>query len=175
MTLDDLKAPLRLIEDWNPNDATELFLSLNLPDGEILSHEHIAAIIGVPRKLIDFGDDGEVIISHKASDKLNRFKALSSHLLMEHSIYLHNIWGEGYQIIPPADQSAVATAAMMKNVKRAMDNASRIIKYTRVNQLSNIERKNHTDTDLKLKGFEQMVKAHRSGFRNSELDSGDGE
>lgn len=156
-----LTPPKAIVNPWKPEDAVKAFMALGVPDADIVTHETIAALIGVP---VDNPDAtyGEVQKCQlKRVDRFERFRLL---LLKTNSVYLKSLPGQGYVIVPPADQGFTANADLMRAISKEMRRAALIMAHTRVQAIPHYERARHAEAGVKLAGLEQMLKSVRKNF-----------
>lgn len=156
-----LEAAKTLVDPWKVEDAVALFLSAGFPDGEIIAHDVLSGLIGVPvdSPLMEYRE-----AERNGLQRLQRRDKLFMRLLTEHNIYLRNVWATGYQIIAPSEQASVANSDLMQEINKELKKAALIMKHIRQNELSNHDRRRHNDADVKLAALAEMIGSVRKNF-----------
>jgi len=124
-------------------------------DGDILSHEWIKYAIDIPEpKSLQDVDRIQWVM-------LTRMDAFRDWLLTERKTALQSVRGEGYWIVPPSEQARVAAVDCMKQVKRGLRNADKVLTHVRLAEMDDDARRRHTDTQIRISGIGQMMKRQR--------------
>ncbi|MGR5130673.1 hypothetical protein, partial [Photobacterium swingsii] len=71
---------------------------------------------------------------------LENIEALRRELLEKHRIYLENVYGSGYRIVPPAEQTGATKARFEREVKKEFRRAALGFKNIRHEALSDAQR-----------------------------------
>lgn len=158
MTLEDLTAPGSIVEPWDLEEAVNLFLSLNLPDAEIITHNQMAGIIGVP---LAWGGMTYSDVKDFSFERLGRFTDFRLKLLIDHQLCLKVVRGTGYQIVPPGEQMLYAQEIMQKGLKKTMGLTTLIASNIRTEGFTNAERSKMLDAEVKLADFDRAIKKGR--------------
>lgn len=124
-------------------------------DGDLLSHDWMkwALILPTP-KVLSEAQDCQLTA-------MNRVDAFRDYLLTEKNIALQNVRGQGYRIVPPNEQAHYAAETALSQVVRGLLRGSKIMVHTRLAELSDDEKKRHTDAEVRLAGLGQMVNRQR--------------
>jgi hypothetical protein len=127
----------------------------NHRDGDLLSHDWLAYALQLekPRHLDE--------VQEKQWQAMTRVDALRDYLLVERQVALQNVRGQGYRIVPPSEQARYAAEQAMAQVAKGLQKGSRILTHTRIAELSDEQRRQHTDTEVKLSGIGQMIKRQK--------------
>jgi hypothetical protein len=124
-------------------------------DGDLLTHQWIKWALDIPEpSTLDQATELQWVL-------LTRLDAFRDYMLMKRKIALQNVRGEGYRIVPPAEQARFAAEQAMELVKRGLDKGEKIITNTRTNELSTDEQKQHTDAHIRLCGIKSMMTRQR--------------
>ncbi|EBO9898510.1 hypothetical protein EF72_21470 [Salmonella enterica] len=168
-----LTPPKSIVRPWKALEAIEVYMGLNVPDGDVISHETVAAILGVPvdTPFLTYGE-----VQKFQLERIQRFEKFRWLLLKEHSIYLKNVPGQGYYQVPPIEQAGIATHDAMKVIAKALRRAMMILFYTRKDGLTNHQNQRHLDAEMRMESFRQMASQQRKNiFADDEDDDGDDE
>lgn len=92
---------------------------------------------------------------------LENIESLRRALLDEHRIYLENVFGTGYRIVPPGEQTGATKARFEREVKKEFRRAARGLKHVRHEQLTDAQRQENMDAIAKLSQIGGMRKALR--------------
>lgn len=124
-------------------------------DGDMLSHDWIkfALDIRAPRTLADVEESQWVL--------LTRIDAFRDYLLVDRKVALQNVRGQGYRIVPPAEQARVAVEESMRLVKKGLEKGDKLMTNTRISALTPDEQKRHTDAHLRLCGINDLMRRGR--------------
>lgn len=164
-----LSPPKSIISPWKAEEAIEVYLRLGMPDGDIVSHETLAAILGVP---LDSPFMAYSEVQKHQLMRVQRFDQFRWQLLKAHSIYLKSVPGQGYYQVPPIEQAGVATHDAMKDVKKALRRAMMILLYTRKDGLTNHQNQRHLDAEMRMASFKEMASRQRKNILASDDDDG---
>lgn len=136
---------------WSLERAVASFLSSGFNDGDMVSHEWLEFNLELPtpKTLKDVRDCQWIALS--------RVEALKSELLKRHNICLANVYGQGYRVVPPAEQGEYALRKTVKEVSKAIERGSNILNHTRLKDLSVDEMKKHTDIQVKMAAISEMA------------------
>ncbi|MGH7909060.1 MAG: hypothetical protein ACRENW_04325 [Thermodesulfobacteriota bacterium] len=138
--------------DWNLDEALAKFFESKFEDGHVVSHEFIDYMINIPP--VESMDARIWSLM-----RMDRFEAVRDVLLTVHRIYLSNVRGKGYLVVPPREQAVTALSTAMGDIKRALSKAGKAIdtKHVRMELLDSEESKRHTDAIVRLSGIRAMV------------------
>lgn len=135
---------------WNLGGSLADFFAAGFKDGDLVTHTYLEGALCLPPA--DSADDTRVW----ALTFMDRFEQLKDVLLREHRIYLSNVRGKGWVIVPPDEQAHVALLTAMNDIKRAASKCNKALEYARVEQMSETARRRHTDAQVKLAGMRAM-------------------
>ena len=125
-------------------------------DGDILSHDWIHWALDIPPFSSTLTQkDVQFIL-------LQRFDAFRDYLLIQRKIWLQNVRGSGYRVVPPNEQAQVAAEEAMRLIRRGLDKGDRILTHTRFSEMTNEEAARHTNTHIRISGLQQMVSKQRT-------------
>lgn len=135
--------------------AIERFDEDDLKDGDMLTHEWMAWALDIPAVTsLEQVKQNQFLV-------MERVEEFKNYLLTDRKIALETCRGIGYRIVPPNDQARHAAYESMRMVKRGLEKGIKIITNTRTEELSNDERKTHTDAEVRLIGIAGMMKKQR--------------
>nr|WKF58839.1 hypothetical protein HUO10_003340 [Paraburkholderia busanensis] len=92
---------------------------------------------------------------------MENIEAMRRKLLEEHQIYLENVFGTGYRIVPPGEQTAATKARFEREVKKEFRRAAVALKNVRYDRLTDEQRQENLDAIAKLSQLRGMRKALR--------------
>lgn len=135
--------------------AIKMYDKESRADGDMLSHDWIkfALDIRTPRTLEEVEESQWVL--------LTRIDAFRDYLLVDRKIALQNVRGQGYRIVPPAEQARVAVEESMRLVKKGLEKGDKLMTHTRISSLTQDEQKRHTDAHLRLCGIADLMRRGR--------------
>lgn len=133
--------------EWSVKDAVSLFFKDGKRDGDLLSHDWIlfALDMRAPRTR----EDGLMLL-----DRMDSFRTA---LLEEHNIAVQNVRGEGYRVVPPAEQAEYAARVAARHIDKGIRDSNRLLKHTRRELLTDTEAKRHTDCEVRIAGLRGMI------------------
>lgn len=148
--------------------AVDMFDNDRFKDGDLLSRDWIAHALDIPpvRTL----QDAERI----QWMTLARVEAFKEYLLTERKVALRTARGQGYVVIPPSQQAEYAAREAMSLVHKGLQKGAKIMENTRLDALTDSQKRRHTDAELRLSGLSQMMKRQRRDvfrlFKSQELE-----
>lgn len=142
------------METWLEHAIKE-YDRTNHDDGDMLSHDWLAFALQLekPRHLDE--------VQEKQWRALSRIDAFRDYLLRDRQVALQNVRGQGYRIVPPSEQARYAAEQAMRQVSKGLEKGSKLLTHTRTAALSDDEKRQHTDAQVKLSGIGQMIKRQR--------------
>lgn len=81
---------------------------------------------------------------------LASMESFRSCLLEEHQILLHSVYGEGYRVVPPHEQTEHSAERFEKEATKAYARAATAMKNVQVDKLTDEQRRHNTDAIAKL-------------------------
>jgi hypothetical protein len=125
------------------------FLAAGFKEGDVITHAWLEEHFGMkeldedkPMKPADFQE--------RQFEWLRNMEAFRSELLQVHQIFLSSVHGEGYRIVPPREQTALAQEKFERDAGKAYRKAAVTLKNVRLCELTDDERKSNTDAIAKL-------------------------
>lgn len=146
---------LTLHPEWK--QAVEDFLAAGFKQGDVVPHDWLEQHFG-----IDKLDDDKPLLPAEYSERqfawLRNIEAFRSELLETHQIYLSSVHGEGYRIVPPTEQTALAQERFERDAKKSFRKAATVLKHVRLAELTESERKENLDAVARLAMLRGMHK-----------------
>lgn len=90
---------------------------------------------------------------------LGQFESLRRALLEEYRMDLVSVRGYGYEIVTPAEASRRAYEEEMYEIRKAMRNMARRLRFVPIAQLTDEQRRENTDLLVRAAGLRQMLKS----------------
>lgn len=148
--------------------AVDMFDNDRFKDGDLLSRDWIAHALDIPP--IRSVQDAERV----QWMTLARVEAFKEYLLVERKVALRTARGQGYVVIPPSEQAEFAAREAMGLVQKGLRKGAKIMENTRLDALTDSQKRRHTDAELRLSGLSQMMKRQRRDvfrlFKSQELE-----
>lgn len=146
-------------EKWNIDAAVKDFMEHGFNHGDLVTHSWLEYHLDIPEpKTVADAKS----IRWLAMGRIEQFKEA---LLVKHRVYLANVQGDGYRVVPPAEQARYAARSTVKTIVKAFERGNRIISHTNTASLNNDELRRHTDTENKMAALNQiMTKQKRDIF-----------
>jgi hypothetical protein len=135
--------------------AIEEYDRTNHRDGDMLSHDWLAYALQLekPRHLDE--------VQEKQWQAMSRIEEFRDYLLVDRQVALQNVRGKGYRIVPPSEQARYAAEQAMLQVSKGLRKGHKILTHTRIAELSDEQRRQHTDTEVKLAGIGSMMRRQK--------------
>jgi hypothetical protein len=144
-----------MLPEWR--QAVKDFLAAGFKEGDIIPH----AWLGQHFDMAPL-DAGRPILPADWSARqfawLRNVEAFRSELLEQHQIFLGNIIGQGYRLVPPREQTSVAQDKFERDARKSYRKAATVLKNVRLNELSDSERKENIDAITRLAMLRGMHK-----------------
>lgn len=138
--------------------AIDQFDADGFQDGDLVSHEWLKYALDLPEPTsLDDAKRCQFLA-------LSRVEDFKERLLSERKIALQNVRGEGYRVVPPREQAALAAETVGHYLNKGLSQGRRLVSNTRVSVLTAGERRQHDDTAAKMDNFRQMVKRERKSL-----------
>ena len=132
---------------FNIKDAVNAFLAFGFNDGDLISHDWLGYNLEINSKALRQDP-------FLALKRVEDFKAV---LLKEFNIALQNVRGKGYRIVPPSEQAQYAAEEAARYITKGLLKASDLLDNTRIDSLTDQERRRHTDTSVRMAALSGMV------------------
>lgn len=133
---------------WSVIDAVGDFLAQGFQEDDIISHEYFERLVGVSER------------ETRANQLvyMTRMSALLDELLVKYKIDLKNVHGEGYRIVPTAQQTAVAEGDMVSSIKRTIMKATRRMVNVNFARLNPDQRKENAEAIARTSRLEGVMR-----------------
>lgn len=92
---------------------------------------------------------------------LSCMDSLKSELLRKHKVALKSIRGEGYQLVPPHEQTDYAVRSGLKKMEKAITGTVDLLDHTRTDLLEADEQKRNTDALVKFSAIQGIMKKQK--------------
>jgi len=142
------------IEDKETNivlNGVDTFLESNYSDGDIVSLHWLKNTLKI--------DEPKTMEEVKGFqwELLNKVEMFKEELLLNHSIALRNVRGNGYMIVPPYQQAEYAADVGIKAMNKGMKKAERLLENTRTEILDDPDKKRHIDAQVKFSAMKGIL------------------
>lgn len=138
--------------------AVEVFLATNPKPGDIVSHDQLDEWLGIDESTVTDFESAQRL----QFIRLSRIEAFKGELLLDHQIYVENVRGEGYRVVPPKDQSSAAEEFTRRTIAQAISKGISVAKNVNGNELTDAQRKENADAIARLANLRLMT---RKAFR----------
>lgn len=147
---------LQLLPEWR--QAVKDFLASEFKQGDTIPKAWLEVHFGMTEL-----HDGKPLLPNQWNARqfewMRNMDAFRSELLDHHRIYLENVIGHGYRIVPPREQTVAAQEKFEREAKKSYRNAANTLKNIKVNELTETERRENLDAVAKLSMLRGMHKA----------------
>ncbi|MCM2546221.1 hypothetical protein [Burkholderia glumae] len=138
--------------------AVKDFLDANFADGDVVPREwfeeHFEMGSATTAMKIDAFHARQFVW-------LENMESFRRELLEQHSIYLENVYGTGYRIVPPAEQTNATRERFEREIRKEFRRAAKGLKYVRRDLLTDEQRQENMDAMAKLSQVKTLRKALR--------------
>lgn len=152
--MDDAPGPT-LLPEWR--QAVKDFLAAEFKEGEIVPHAWLEQHFGMAKL-----DEDKPLLpvdwSARQFDWLRNIESFRAELLEQHQIFLSSVYGQGYRVVPPREQSAIAQERFERDAKRSYRKAAITLKHVRLSELTESERKENLDAIARIAMLRGMHK-----------------
>ncbi len=153
--MDDLETDLPLFPDWR--QAVKEFLKANFKEGDLIPKDWLEKQFRMEEL-----DDSKPMLPADWSARqfvwMRNMEAFRSELLERHQIYLSNVLGQGYRIVPPREQTSAAQEKFDREAKKSFRQAANTLKNVKISELNEAERRENLDAIAKLSMLRGMQK-----------------
>lgn len=149
-------ADLQLHPIWR--QAVQVFLDSGIQSGHLITHQWLEDHFGMEPLL----DDASLTVAQfreRQFEWLRNLDAFKSALLEEHQVCIVSVHGEGYRVVPAADQTSTAQEKFEREVKRSYRTAALRLKNVRLAELTDTQRRENIDAISKLSMLRGMHRA----------------
>lgn len=144
----------RLSPAWK--HALRSLLDRGIQNGDIIGKAELVELFGLARPVT--AEDQERF----QLDFMRQFSELRDELLEEHRIALRTMHGEAsYEVVPPADQTALALTEGQKEMRRALRKMTRTLAFVRHEELTDEQRRRNADAQAKAATLAGMMRAQK--------------
>lgn len=144
-----------LLPEWR--QAVKDFLAAGFKEGDIISHAWLERHF----EMAPLDADQPILQADWSTRQfawLRNIEAFRSELLEKHQIFLGNVIGQGYRLVPPREQTSVAQDKFERDARKSYRKAATVLKNVRLNELSDSERKENIDAIARLAMLRGMHK-----------------
>jgi hypothetical protein len=136
---------ITVFPEWK--QAVRDFLAAGFKEGDIVSKEWL-------ERHFDMEPVGQRMTADEFQARqfawLRNTDAFRTALLEQHQIALQTVAGDGYRIVPPHEQTALAQQKFEREATKAFRRAALTLKNLRTDQLTDEQRRENTDAIAKL-------------------------
>ena len=143
-----------LFPEWK--HAEQLFLESGFKDGDLIPRQWFEDAFGMKPLPATFTEKD---YEKRQFAWLRNMSQLTESLLEKHQIMLHNIFGQGYRVAPPYEQTEIAQDKFQREIGRSFLQAESKLRNVRFNQLTDEQRRENRDALAKLSMLRGMQKA----------------
>lgn len=145
-----------ILPEWK--QAIRDFIAADFKPGDVVSHAWLEAHFGME----PINGDQRLTLAEfqeRQFEWLKNMDAFRAELLEKHQVFLSNVHGEGYRIVPPAEQTALAQDKFEAEAKKAYRRAAVTLRNVRLSELTDEQRRENTDAIAKISMLRGMHKA----------------
>lgn len=153
---EDVAEQLQVFPRWR--QAVQDFLAAEFKPGDIVPHSWLEDHFGIPPVRDEDTMTGRAY-RERQFKWLTCVEAFKSELLEEHQVCLASVFGEGYRVTPPGEQTALATDSFEGEAKKAFRKAALRLKHIRTEELTAAQRRENMDAVARLSMLRGMLKA----------------
>lgn len=146
----------QLLPEWR--QAVKDFFAAGFKEGDIVSHRWLEDHFGMP----ELAEDKPLLPADWSTRQfvwLRNIEAFRTELLENHQIFLNSVYGEGYRLVPPREQTAIAQERFERDAKRSYRKAATTLKHVRIGDLTEAERKENLDAIARIAMLRGMHRA----------------
>jgi len=149
----DEEENVSLFPEWR--QAVKDFFDEGFGEGDVVSKSWLEMHFGMepiagPMTAEDFQE--------RQFEWLRNMEAFRAELLENHQIFLSVVFGEGYRVVPPGEQTELAQEKFEREAAKAYKRAALTLKNVRQDQLTDAQRKENMDAIAKLSMLRGMQK-----------------
>lgn len=146
----------QVLPEWR--QAVRDFLAAGFNEGDVVSHAWLESHFGMEPV-----DQDKPMLPAEWSARqfawLRNIEAFRTELLENHQVFLSSVFGEGYRLVPPREQTAIAQEKFERDAKRSYRKAATTLKHVRIGELTEAERKENLDAIARLAMLRGMHRA----------------
>jgi hypothetical protein len=145
-----------LLPEWR--QAVKDFLAAGFKEGDIVKHRWLEDHFGMPEL-----DEEKPLLpadwNARQFEWLRNIEAFRAELLESHQVFLSSVHGQGYRLVPPREQTAIAQERFERDAKRSYRKAANTLKHVRLGELSEAERRENLDAIARIAMLRGMHKS----------------
>jgi hypothetical protein len=142
-----------LYPEWR--QAVRDFFEDKFKEGDVISKTWLEAHFGMePIDGLMSAED----FQKRQFEWLQNVESFRTELLEQHQICLSVVYGEGYRVVPPGEQTTLAQEKFEREAAKAYKRAALTLKNVRQDQLTDAQRKENMDAIAKLSMLRGMHK-----------------
>jgi hypothetical protein len=127
--------------------AIETLIAEGMSPGTLLTHARLDSLLGLDRE--------DRLYSLR---KANRMAELKECLLLEYKVDLKNVWGQGYIVVAPEHQTAIAMDDTIRVISITLDKGAKRVLNVDIQSLSDVARTENANAIARLSGIGSMTK-----------------
>lgn len=141
--------------EWSLDETVERFHEAGFGDGDLITHEWLAWSLAIPEpSSIEELRDQQFVL-------LERVDAFRQTLLVNHKVALQTVRGKGYRVVPPSEQARFAAEEAARHIKKGLRRGDQLLSHTRLDELSDDERRRHLDAETRMASLSGMMRRGR--------------
>lgn len=146
MESDDKRLPL--YPAWR--EAERVLLAEGMTHGTLVTDDRLTELFNIepPRSIAD--------VQRFQLETLGQLDSLRASLLENHRMMLTRARGLGYTVVPPGNQTRLATTIRTREIRNKMRKLVREISHVQVDALTDEQRKENADAIAKVGGLSVM-------------------
>jgi hypothetical protein len=145
-----------LLPEWR--QAVKDFLAAGFKEGYVVSHAWYESHFGME----PLDEDKPLLPADwniRQFTWLQNIESFRTELLEQHQVFLSNVFGQGYRLVPPREQTAIAQEKFERDAKRSYRKAATTLKHIRAAELTEAERKENLDAIARIAMLRGMHKS----------------
>lgn len=144
-------------KDWL--SIIEMILESNC--GDLITHSFLKDLFGLKMPKFENFDSQVEFMEHLKDYEfayLSMIDKLRTDLLKNYNVYLRNIRGDGYILLPAQEQTDFALKHINTGIKKAISEGLNILQHTKLDGLTQEERQKNSDSIARASLLKQMIK-----------------
>jgi len=143
--------------------VAEHLIKDGLSYGHVIPHDDLRGRFGL-QSIAEIEMGTALQFKHDALVYLSLGEGLREYFLSEHQLYLDNVRGQGYRVVPPAEQASLTERKLSDDLAKAFAKARMRIDNIRLSELTAAERREALDKSARMSDLRGMVKSKRRGW-----------
>ena len=144
-------------KDWL--SIIEMILENNC--GDLITHSFLKDLFGLKVPIFENFDSQVEFMEHLKDYEfayLSMIDKLRTDLLKNYNVYLRNIRGDGYILLPAQEQTDFALKFINSGIKKSISEGLNILQHTKLDGLTQEERQKNSDSIARASLLKQMIK-----------------